>query len=144
VRYKAPFGDWTSDHHNITYYYPKGIIGWLISIKFTAGFRDVREQTFGSKGMLETARTYYKWHGPTQTSPLRNADDLGDRSLIERRDSKREITIDAVEHFYTRIIEKKPFSMAKDAAESTLTSLLGRMAYETKREVTWDEMMRSA
>ena len=144
VRYKAPFGDWTSDHHNITYYYPKGIIGWLISIKFTAGFRDVREQTFGSKGMLETARTYYKWHGPTHTSPLLNADDLGDRSLIERRDSKREITIDAVEHFYTRIIEKKPFSMAKDAAESTLTSLLGRMAYETKREVTWDEMMRSA
>jgi hypothetical protein len=31
--------------------------------------------------------------------------------------------------------------MTKDAAESTLTSILGRMAYETRREVTWKEMM---
>ena len=30
------------------------------------------------------------------------------------------------------------------AAESTLTSLLGQMAIDRKREVTWDEMMKSA
>lgn len=141
LRYKLAYGDWTSDHHNITYSYPGGIEGWLLSIKHTAGFRDVKEQFFGSQGMLETARTYYKWHGPTESAPLRNADDLADRSLIEKADSKREITIDAVESFFTSIVEGKPYSMAKDAAESTLTSLLGRMAYEQKREVTWDEMM---
>jgi len=32
--------------------------------------------------------------------------------------------------------------MARSSAESTLTSLLGGMAYELKREVTWEEMMR--
>ncbi len=144
LRYPLAYGDWTADHYNITYYYPKGAEGWLISIKHTAGFRDVKEQFYGPQGMLETARTYYKWHGPTQTAPLRNADDLADRSLIERADSKREITIDAVEAFFRSVVEKKPFSMAKAAAEATLTSILGRMAYESKREVTWDEMMRSA
>ena len=143
VRYKMPFGDWSSDYHNITYWYPNGVAGWLISIKHTAGFRDVREQFYGSQGMIETARTYYKWHGPTQTSPLRNADDLGDRSLIQRADSQREITIDAVEAFFTSIVENKPINMVKAAADATLTSLLGRMAYEEKRMVTWTELMQS-
>jgi myo-inositol 2-dehydrogenase / D-chiro-inositol 1-dehydrogenase len=141
IRYKVVYGDWDSDHHDIFYSYPNGIDGWLLSIKYTAGYRDVREQFFGSAGVIETARTYYKWHGPIPASPLKNADDLRDSSLIQRADSKREITIDAVESFFTSIVERKPYSMAKIAAESTLTSILGRMAYETKREVTWDEMM---
>ena len=144
LRYPRVYGDNTSDHHNIVYQYPGGMKGWLISIKHTAGFRDVKEQFFGSQGMLECARTYYKWHGPIPASPLKNADDLADRSLIEKGESKREITIDAIEHFFTSIVEKKPFSMAQAAADSTLTSLLGRMAYEEKREVTWDELLRSA
>ncbi len=144
IRYPLAFGDWDSDHHNITYYYPGGLEGWLTSIKHTAGYRDVKEQFFGSNGVLETARTYYKWHGPTQTAPLKNADDLRDRSLIERGDSTREITIDAIEAFYKSIVDGRPYSMARGAAESTLTSILGRMAYQLKREVTWDEMMRSA
>jgi myo-inositol 2-dehydrogenase/D-chiro-inositol 1-dehydrogenase len=144
LRYPVAYGDWNSDHHNITYYYPNGIEGWLLSIKHTGGFRDVKEQFYGSEGMVETARTYYRWHGPIPSSPLKNADDLGDRSLIEKGESKREITIDAVEAFFKSIVERRPYSMATNAAEATLTSLLGRMAYETRREVTWDELLRSA
>ncbi|HWB97894.1 MAG TPA: hypothetical protein VG672_14365, partial [Bryobacteraceae bacterium] len=102
------------------------------------------EQFYGSQGMLETARTYSKWHGPTQTSPLKNADDLRDRSLIAQAASKREITIDAVESFFSSIVNAKPYNMTQVAADATLTSLLGRMAYETKREVTWDELLRTA
>jgi predicted dehydrogenase len=144
VRYKIPYGDWNSDHHDIVYTYPNGIEGWLLSIKHTAGYRDVKEQFFGSEGVLETARTYYRWHGPVPSSPLKNADDLRDRSLIEKGESKREITIDAIESFFTSIVEHKPYSMAAIAADSTFTSLLGRMAYETAREVTWDELLKSA
>ncbi len=144
LRYRLVYGDWNSDHHNITYFYPNGLEGWLLSIKHTAGFRDVKEQFFGSNGLLATARTYYRWHGPIPSAPYKNADDLGDRSLIERGDSKREITIDAVEAFFTSMVEHKPYSLATAAAEATLTSLLGRMAYEQKREVTWDELLRSA
>ena len=49
-----------------------------------------------------------------------------------------------MESFFTSIVERKPYSMAAGAAEATFTSLLGRMAYETKREVTWEELLRSA
>ena len=144
LRFKIHYGDWDSDHHNITYSYPNNLEGWLLSIKHTAGFRDVKEQFYCSKAMLETARTYYKWHGPIPSAPYKNADDLSDRSLIEKGESKREITIDAVESFFTSILESKPYSMAQIAADATLTSILGRMAYQSKREVTWDEMLRSA
>ena len=144
LRYKIHYGDWDSDHHHITYYYPNNIEGWLLSIKHTAGFRDVKEQFYCSKAMLETARTYYRWHGPIPSAPYKNADDLGDRSLIEKGESKREITIDAVEAFFTSNIEHKPHNMAPIAVDATLTSLLGRMAYQTKREVTWEELLRTA
>jgi hypothetical protein len=33
--------------------------------------------------------------------------------------------------------------MSQDAGISTLTSILGRMAYEFQREITWDEMLRN-
>ena len=144
LRYPLAYGDQDSDHHEITYFYPNGVEGWLISIKNTAGFRDVKEQFFGSLGMLETARTYYKLHGPIANSPYKNADDLTDSSLIERRTSTREITIDAVEAFYASIREGKPYNMAPIAANATFTSILGRMAYQQRREVTWDEMLKSA
>ncbi len=144
VRYKVPYGDWTTDHHQISYTYPNDMSGWLISIKSAAGFRDVKEQIYGSKGMVETARTYYKLHGPKEGWRFTDADRLEDRSLIERVDSKREITIDAVEHFFDKILAGESYNMTDVAVEATATSLLGRMAYEYQREVTWEEMWRSA
>lgn len=144
LRYKPPYGDWNTDHHNIIYYYPDEIEGWLLSVKHTGGYRDVKEQFYGSKGMIETARTYYRWHGPTENSPLKNADDLRDRSLLEKRESAREITIDAIASFFQSIVDHKPYNMAQDAADSTFTALLGKMAYETRREVTWEELLASA
>jgi predicted dehydrogenase len=144
LRYPLAYGDNDTDHHDIQYFYADGKEGWLISIKHTAGFRDVKEQFYGSQGMVETSRVYYKWHGPTQNSPYKNADDLTDSSLIERRASTREITIDACEAFFASIANQKPYSMAQIAADATYTSILGRMAYQKKREVTWDEMLASA
>jgi predicted dehydrogenase len=143
LRFPPPYGDWTTDYHNIAYTYPNGIEGWLISIKHTGGYRDVKEQFYGPKGLLETSRVYYKLHGPGGDWRYPNADDLRDRSLLEKRDSAREITIDAVEAFFKSIVEKKPIHMWKTSGESTLTAILGRMAIELKREVTWDEMMHS-
>jgi len=143
LRYPVVYGDWTSDHHDIIYTYPDKKEGWLISIKYAAAFRSVKEQIYGSKAMIETARTYYKLHGPRPDSGYPNADSLEDRSLIEKVNTKREITIDAVEHFYRRIQEHKPYNMTHVAVESTATSILGRMAYEFEREVTWEEMWRS-
>jgi hypothetical protein len=90
----------------------------------------VKEQFFGTEGILETERQYYKWHRAE------------DNDVVAK--SKREITIDAVEAFVNDILAGKPRNMAFDAADSTLTSLLGRMAIETRREVTWEEMLQAA
>jgi predicted dehydrogenase len=144
LRAPLPWGDWTSDHHNITYSYPGGIEGVLVSIKerHPAAYRDVREQFFGSTGVIETARTYYKLFGSGKGSAMKT-DDLRDRSLVEQRDSKREITIDAVEAFFRSIVQQKPVNTTTAATESTLSALLGRMAYETKREVSWEDLIAS-
>jgi predicted dehydrogenase len=142
LRYPIYYGDVTSDHYNIIFSYPNGAEGYLLSARSTCGFRDVKEQFFGSKGVLETARTYYKLHGPIAASGLANDDKLDDTSLIEKVPTKREITIDAVEAFFSSILEGKPRNMSQDAGISTLTSILGRMAYEFQREITWDEMLR--
>jgi hypothetical protein len=78
--------------------------------------------------VLETHRNYYKW-------------DRGEGEIV-KVDSKREITIDAVEEFLAKILAGKPENTAPSGCESTFTSLLGRLAIDARREVTWDEMMR--
>ena len=55
-----------------------------------------------------------------------------------------DITVDALSQFVKNVSEGKPENVGVRAAESTLTSILGQMAIDQKREVTWDEMMRSA
>jgi len=121
-----------SDHACVSFEYPAGLRGWLLGTQLPPRpYWDVKEQFFGTLGVLETERSYYVW---TPAGQKRGT----------QVDSKREITIDAVENFFASIVEGKPFSMAIDAAESTLTALLGRMAIEQRREVTWDEMLRSA
>jgi predicted dehydrogenase len=121
-----------SDFANISYEYPGGLHGWLLGTQLPPNpYWDVKEQFVGTKGVMETTRNYYVW------TPAGSK--TGDKV-----ESKREITNEAVEAFFNAIATGKPFSMAKDACESTLTAILGRMAFEKGRTVTWDEMMRSA
>ena len=56
----------------------------------------------------------------------------------------RNLTIDSLSAFIERVAENKPENVGVRAAESTLTCILGQMAIDSRREVTWDEMMRSA
>lgn len=121
-----------TDHVNVIYEYPAGLKGWLLGTQLPpTPYWDVKEQFFGTKAVIETTRSYYTWFE-------------GGKRGVTKFDSKREITIDAIEHFFSAIVEKRKFNMAEDACMSTLTSLLGRMACEKQRKVTWAEMMKSA
>lgn len=144
IRFPVPYGDWNTDHHDVIYQYPDGVEGWLISIKHTAGFRDVKEQFFGSQGMLETSRKYMKLHGMTPDVRFKSADDLRDTSLMEREESNADITGEATTAFFQGILDGARYDMTRTAVESTLTAILGRMAIGTRREISWQEMMRSA
>ena len=122
------YGD-TMDHLNVTYDYGNGLRGFLHACQLAQAWGQVDEQFFGTEGTIETHRKYYRWSRPGE-SPL-------------KVDSKREITIDAIERFLTHIVENKPENNAKTAAESTLTSLLGRKAIDTGKRVTWEELLES-
>ena len=100
--------------------------GTMIAPRF---YRDVKEQFFGQTGVIETHRQYWRhYRGPDDT-------------VTEK--APREITIDALAEFIRRIQDGRPENTAVIAAESTLTAIMGRMATDLKREVTWDEMVKS-
>jgi myo-inositol 2-dehydrogenase/D-chiro-inositol 1-dehydrogenase len=121
-----------TDHANVIYEYPGGLKGWLLGTQLPPNpYWDVKEQFFGTKAVIETTRHYYTWF------------EAGKKD-VAKYTSAREITIDAIEHFYGAIVEGRRFNMAADACTSTFTSLLGRMACETKRKVSWQEMLESA
>lgn len=144
LRYPLAYGDWNADHYDVIYRYPSGVDGWLISIKHTAGYRDVKEQFYGSKGMLETSRKYFGLHGMTPNARIKSDDDLRDTSLVEKEDSPSDITGEATASFFKGILAGEAIDMTKTSCNSTLTAILGRMAIDTRREVAWDEMLRSA
>jgi hypothetical protein len=51
--------------------------------------------------------------------------------------TKRDITIDAIEAFLTRIVTNDPENAVERSALSTCIALLGRTAVYTGREATW-------
>ena len=126
-RKKRAYGD-NLDHLAVAYEYPGGLRGTLVATQLAVPrYRDVREQFFGTAGVLETHREFYQW-------------DRGVGS-VTRVSSKREITIGAVESFLDHVVAGLPENTAFTACDSTLTAILGRMAIDQHREVTWEEML---
>ena len=118
------------DHLSVTYDYPDKVQMTFIGSQMTPKyFRSNRERYIGDNGFIETAREYWTYN-------------TGAGPVTEK--SGHEITVDALTEFVNRLSEGKPENVGVRAAESTLTSILGQMAIDRKREVTWDEMMRSA
>ena len=119
------------DHLDVTYEYPGELRGHLEGAQCgTTGMSDVKETFWGAEGFLETTRRHYRW--------------LRGEQPPETRPSKRDVTADAVEAFLGNVLAGRQVNEAARACESTFTSLLGRMAVYERREVSWDEMMRSA
>lgn len=118
------------DHNFVAFEYPNGVQGQLSGTTLASpGYREVVEQFFGAKGMIETSENHWRhFRGPKDES-------------LEK--SPRNITIDSVAAFIQRIQDGKPENTGVRGAESTLTAILGRMAMDLRREVSWDEMMKS-
>ncbi len=119
----------TRDHNFVAFEYANGVQGQLSGTTLASpGYRDVVEQFFGPKGTIETSENHWRhFRGPKDES-------------VER--SPRNITIDSVAAFIQRLQDGKPENTGVRGAESTLTAILGRMAMDRRREVTWDEMMK--
>ena len=121
-----------TDHSYVTFDYPNNVQGHLNGTMIAPRFyRDVKEQFFGEKGVVETHREYWRHY-------------RGPNDVVEEKEQRADITSNALEEFIQRIKDGKPQNNAQSGAESTLTAILGRMATDVRHEVTWDEMMKSA
>jgi predicted dehydrogenase len=118
------------DHLNVTFDYPGNVQGNMVGSYLSPSFyREVYERYFCQDGVVETARGYWKHF-------------RGRNDVVEER-SPHDITIDALEEFFGRVLGGKPANTGVRGAESTLTALLGQLAIDRRTEVTWDEMMDS-
>ncbi|MCW5981360.1 MAG: Gfo/Idh/MocA family oxidoreductase [Bryobacteraceae bacterium] len=119
------------DHVDVTFTYAGGVHAPLTGSQITPRFfRSATEQFYGAKGVIETNRQYW--------THFRGRDDASTETI------PGDITADAIGEFIRRIQEGKPENTGVRGAESTLTAIMGRMAIDLKREVTWDEVMTSA
>ena len=118
------------DHLSVTYDYPDKVqLTFIGSQETPQWFRSNKERYIGDRGYMETAREY--WTLNTGKGPVTEK-------------AGHDISIDSLQAFLTRIQENKPENVGVRAAESTLTSILGQLAIDARREITWDEMMKSA
>lgn len=118
------------DHLSVTYDFPSNVQMTFAGSQMTPRFfRSNKERYIGDTGFIETAREYWTYN-------------TGAGPVTEK--AERDITVDALQEFVRRVAEGKPENVGVRAVESTLTSILGQMAIDRKREVTWDEMLKSA
>ena len=121
------------DHFVVTYWYPRDVRVDFSSAQFLKGFHDMCIRFYGAAGTVDSH--YGASVRITGDNPWPG---------VEKDDTFRQGAQANVRNFIESIRAGKYLNNASQGAESTLTSILGRMAYQKKREVTWDEMMKSA
>jgi myo-inositol 2-dehydrogenase / D-chiro-inositol 1-dehydrogenase len=118
------------DHNNVVYHYPGGVHGELCGTILAPSFyRDVREEYFGSSGWLETSERGWQYR-------------LSEKESF-RQPSPRNISIDSIRALVERIQTGKVENTMARGVESTLTAILGRLAMDLRRPVSWQEMLAS-
>jgi len=116
------------DHVDVTFTYARNVQACLTGSYITPPFyRSVHEQFFGASGVIETSETHWSHYKS--------------REEVVTEKSPRNIAIDSVEAFIDRVSTGKPENTGVRGAETTLTAIMGRMAIDLKREVTWNEVM---
>ena len=114
------------DHADVTFTYANNVHAAFTGSQITPPFyRSAMEQFYGATGVIETSRQYWTHY--------RGTSDAVTETIPE------DITINAVNEFVDRIRSGSPENTGVRSAESTLTAIMGRMAIDLKREVTWEE-----
>jgi predicted dehydrogenase len=112
------------DHLSLSFEFPNGIhVNFEANQLTPPGFSRVGEEFTGTKGVLLTSRQ--------SMTHIRGTED---RETIQ---SERDITVDALKLFITRIKDGNVENVAERSAESTMIAILGRTAIYTNKEATW-------
>jgi len=118
------------DHGTVSYQYPNGVQGDMTGMILAPGFhRDVREEFFGDKAWLETSENGWRWKTGRNESG-------GDKAT-------RDPAVDCVKAFIARLESGRVENTIARGVDSTLTAILGRLAMDAGRSVTWAQMRKS-
>jgi myo-inositol 2-dehydrogenase/D-chiro-inositol 1-dehydrogenase len=120
------------DHFLCTYWYPGDVKVQFSSSQFLRGFHDMCIRVYGTAGTVDSH--YGASVNITGDQPWKGA---------EKDDTFNGGAIANVKAFVESLKTGKFLNNGAPGAESTLTSILGRMAAYEGRVVTWDEMMKS-
>lgn len=120
------------DHFVVTYFYPNDVRVDFSSAQFIKGFHDMCIRFYGAAGTVDSH--YGGAVRITGDNPWTGA---------EKDDTFRQGAIVNVKNFIESIRTRNYVNNAAQGAESTLTSILGRMTAYRERPVTWEEMMNS-
>jgi myo-inositol 2-dehydrogenase/D-chiro-inositol 1-dehydrogenase len=121
------------DHYLITYWYGNGFKLELASADFLRDYGHIILKIHGSAGTLDT-----QYNGPVRITGLNAWPGVAKDPTMNRGTSVN------ARIFLDSIRSGKPVNNAEESVTSTLASMLGQMAAHSGRELTWDEMMKSA
>ncbi len=119
------------DHFVVTYLYPNDVLIDFSSRQYGYGFDDLCTRIYGHLGTVDT-----HYGGPVTIKHKKGKWDGGLTSTIYRDGA-----LNNIRDFCASIAKGAPLNNAVECANSTMTSILGRMAAYSGKTVTWDEMI---
>jgi len=137
-----------SSHYNCVFTYPKDVHISFSSTQFGKAAWGVGMQYYGTRGIAEarydapvrlSGDTTWEYPGLGRPQAVdQQAAVTGQfRGALDDADANKQAA------FIGSIVTGNLLNEAASGAESVLSALLGRMAAETGREVTWEEMLKS-
>ncbi len=121
------------DHFIVGYTYPNDVHVDFSSAQFTQGFDDLCTRIYGNAGTVDS-----HYGGQVIIHNKQGGWRGGMTDQIYQAGA-----IANIKDFHASIASGAFIDNIDESAQSTLTSVLGRMAAYGKREVTWDEMIAS-
>jgi len=129
-----------SDHYILTYSYPGDVHVSFNSNQFkNRGYRQQGERFFGSKGAAESFQSgpaTINYNQLDEGQKVADKIDCGKVDLHAAVGTKMKALVASIQ-------SGKFDNQCQQGAETTLTTIMGRMAAIGGKEITWDKMMKS-
>ena len=121
------------DHFIVTYWYPGDVLVDFSGTQFSVQYGDLCVRLYGDKGTCETH------YGGLVNIRAKTGGYRGGQTNSIYKDG----AVTNISNFCDSIATGKLLNNAEEAANSTLTGVLGRIAAYGGKMVTWDQMMQA-